>query len=1390
MISGNPSWTQNLAQAQKQPLYAFQVAGFGVVLASSSSVSSASGTPTVKRYYPGDFNRDLSATLAWLLRRQSGAIGNWLGNAAATPTTSAQFSECGFDYLLDLTALAQEVVENIVITPPAGVLCDSAAGPDGFPLNYNPQGGSAGPLFLNTFQNDTTRTISGQCYGLRPGVAYRVDVYSRTDQFYYQGSAYPDSAGAWSMANVHPGALLAVLYPGGTLPSSGYFAPTVPSGWVAHSNMGVGPKLRDCFARVSVKTDMEYLQEDNVPIIVQDAKHARAGSSVAIATGTPTVHIVENDPVAGPVEIFTSLQLAAAYQGLVRSFSVPTSDPLYLPDVTATNSPALQNRGFIYDQAMAIIAFCATGNYSAAQFVIKQLNDFLDHPGYLASRVLENAEDGSTARWTAVGGTVANAAADSISPKQPPYGNGKVIQFTSTQSGATFTYSVPPGAGLPDATDTQLSFQHYDAPFSTALWTVDIEVVTSQGKVTSVQVSNNTAGPATFSATAKSIQISIGYNGGNWRTTLVDLQSQVSSLASDTLTDITSFKVTLNYVGTFYLDNLSVGGTQPADSLSFSYDIYYGQIDQAYIRAGAMAWVCYAYALYMQLSKDYSSALHLQRMINFLLTLQSAADDLTNGLFYLGYGEYQDPGYQFLPGLVATVSTEHQISLYFAFQRTSQILPTAAAGLLKATAIDSAQASSLSATAAQVADVASTIVGKIFTNLWIAPGTDPGHFAQGATGNTLDPSQALDAGGAWAAIFCHAAGDDARALECLKFAYHKFYLQGQTIQKSNQSNSYNQAFEQLTPFSGLKTYNESAGGYSGSPVSVWQEGTWGMILALLNLYDVAGVQAYFRSVDTTIDAVLATLISGQATVKSATAGTYDAGALLGWSMAARGLPWEFEVWPMLAPTAWWYTVAVNPSFLLSASSTLRENTLPYLFIPTGSGQTADELNGTSSIGTLSVESIDPSGAVKGLIAQNNLIGQPCQLSIGFPGQNLSDFVTVETRQISATGWSSDGRIRIEAADVQRFIMGAQAFLLGGPSAWTPGLPTPTPPNGAQWLPNAYPIGSQNPRYIQGNPLDIYLAVMQNELGVGQDPLVPRPNWALYRPGQPNTLINPNPYIDVLTVLELQSGLFSGDWFEFKITSAQEGKQWLEDQILKPLGLFHLTRASGLLSLKSIKAPQVLSPVMAFTDKNILGIPEVDRLPVINYLTLRFNVDYEQGESVAVQKWAAEVTYQQATSIAQYKQYFKHQIEAEGLRVERGGLLRGFLIADRVFRRHAFATPRYKVKTQLSTLVVEVGDFVYLTHRWLPDFQSGSVGLSGVVCEVADRKPNYAEGYMEFELLDTRFMSLTQPYRAAPLSAGIPSWNNATAGERAEYMFVSLASMDGENPDGSPGNTIF
>lgn len=101
----------------------------------------------------------------------------------------------------------------------------------------------------------------------------------------------------------------------------------------------------------------------------------------------------------------------------------------------------------------------------------------------------------------------------------------------------------------------------------------------------------------------------------------------------------------------------------------------------------------------------------------------------------------------------------------------------------------------------------------------------------------------------------------------------------------------------------------------------------------------------------------------------------------------------------------------------------------------------------------------------------------------------------------------------------------------------------------------------------------------------------------------------------------------------------------------------------------------------------------------------------------------------------------------------------------------------------------VCDPVSLTHPLLLDFASGKLGVVNVACEVIDRKPNYAGGSMEFLLLDTRFLNLTEPYQIAPLADGIPAWGSATTAQREQYMFISLAALGGEYTDGTVGNTI-
>ena len=73
------------------------------------------------------------------------------------------------------------------------------------------------------------------------------------------------------------------------------------------------------------------------------------------------------------------------------------------------------------------------------------------------------------------------------------------------------------------------------------------------------------AGAATFNSGTKVITVPTGPGANTYRFVLLNLASLISTVAQDTLSSITSFKVTLHAVGDLYFDNLSAGTLQPAN---------------------------------------------------------------------------------------------------------------------------------------------------------------------------------------------------------------------------------------------------------------------------------------------------------------------------------------------------------------------------------------------------------------------------------------------------------------------------------------------------------------------------------------------------------------------------------------------------------------------------------------------------------------------------------------------------------------------------------------------------------------------------------------------------------------------------------------------------------
>jgi hypothetical protein len=178
--------------------------------------------------------------------------------------------------------------------------------------------------------------------------------------------------------------------------------------------------------------------------------------------------------VVGWTEIFDSLGSALEYSDLPRSFDVPTSDPLFVPEPRRHGRAGHAESQLHLRLRPGHSGLFVRGNFTAAEKIINQLNTFLANPGYLASLVLENAEDGSTARWSkaGTGARVSNIAANSVSPQEPPYGTGNILDFHSGSANDVFTYT---GSGFPDTTDHQLSFEHMEAAGGNFVFDISID---------------------------------------------------------------------------------------------------------------------------------------------------------------------------------------------------------------------------------------------------------------------------------------------------------------------------------------------------------------------------------------------------------------------------------------------------------------------------------------------------------------------------------------------------------------------------------------------------------------------------------------------------------------------------------------------------------------------------------------------------------------------------------------------------------------------------------------------------------------------------------------------------------------------------------------------------
>jgi hypothetical protein len=379
----------------------------------------------------------------------------------------------------------------------------------------------------------------------------------------------------------------------------------------------------------------------------------------------------------------------------------------------------------------------------------------------------------------------------------------------------------------------------------------------------------------------------------------------------------------------------------------------------------------------------------------------------------------------------------------------------------------------------------------------------------------------------------------------------------------------------------------------------------------------------------------------------------------------------------------------------------------WLKTPRGSSQSIDVVNGTSSIGELEVEIVDQAGALRQLVGGTNMEGRTATLYIGYPGIAYTEFVLLQTYVLyKITPGKSYGTWIFRSRDRQ---LSAKRTIYDNPY-------------------NGQPLSETNPWILQGTPAEICQAVWLFGLGRSDSEL------------------------DRSTLLVLDSaseGLYHAVRpFRFHLIESFEAKQFLESEIFKPSGLYPVVTNSGKMSLRAFRSPASgPATVFTFTEDNTVILPEVDRMQVVNEIIFKFDQDANEAKT--------EVVYIDATSVGTYGRASQLLIESKGLRTELGAQWFCQEVSNRLFRRFAGTptglrggAPVLRVDAFLLTLPVWVGDFVAVTHSMMPNLTTGELGVTNRVFEVIDREPDFSNGRMKYQLLDTGLTGLAPAHKWA------------------------------------------
>lgn len=305
----------------------------------------------------------------------------------------------------------------------------------------------------------------------------------------------------------------------------------------------------------------------------------------------------------------------------------------------------------------------------------------------------------------------------------------------------------------------------------------------------------------------------------------------------------------------------------------------------------------------------------------------------------------------------------------------------------------------------------------------------------------------------------------------------------------------------------------------------------------------------------------------------------------------------------------------------------------------------------------------------------------------------------------------------------------------------------------------------NIKTLTGHPLDMVLDVLLNQLrepisGQALDPAL----------------------VDVDKIKAYRDGPFQGMEFLFRLDQPVQALDFIKNQILKPLGGY-LWVSQGVLTVNFFYPLAGPASVATLTTDNFTSVPSAEQTEMYNTVVYKFDKDDGTG---GTGNYLSVNTQQYGPSVAKYGLFGEHAVDSDGMRAALQGYLISWLVSFLIFGRYGFKNLKFDQNAAdalfYPAVLIEPGDVVAVTNQFVPDRSAGTMGITGKIFEILNKKINFKDGLITLTMIDAAYLNKFGFAEYAPDGEG--DYTTVSSADKQQFMFLSGTA--GRYSNGDPG----